>query len=56
VWSLEVMASLHLQFSGIHGNGKRFSYIEIQGVAPGKTRQDGPDGQDLHLGRFMNTP
>jgi len=45
-------------FNGIHPQtGKRFSYIEIQGGGAGaRSRKDGPDGQDLHLGRFMNTP
>ncbi len=45
-------------FSGIHPEtGKRFSYIEIQGGGAGaRPDKDGPDGQDLHLGRFMNTP
>ena len=45
-------------FSGIHPDtGKRFSYIEIQGGGAGaRPSKDGPDGQDLHLGRFMNTP
>ena len=45
-------------FNGIHPEtGKRFSYIEIQGGGAGaRPRKDGPDGQDLHLGRFMNTP
>ncbi len=45
-------------FSGIHpGTKKRFSYIEIQGGGGGaRPDKDGPDGQDLHLGRFMNTP
>lgn len=45
-------------FSGIHPEtGKRFSYIEIQGGGAGaRPHKDGPDGQDLHLGRFMNTP
>ncbi len=45
-------------FSGIHPEtGKRFSYIEIQGGGAGaRPGKDGPDGQDLHLGRFMNTP
>ncbi len=45
-------------FTGIHPNtGKRFSYIEIQGGGAGaRPDKDGPDGQDLHLGRFMNTP
>jgi N-methylhydantoinase B len=45
-------------FNGIHpGTGKRFSYLEIQGGGAGaRPRKDGPDGQDLHLGRFMNTP
>jgi N-methylhydantoinase B len=37
--------------------GKRFQYIEIQGGGAGaRPTKDGPDGQDLHLGRFMNTP
>jgi N-methylhydantoinase B len=45
-------------FSGIHPEtGKRFGYIEIQGGGAGaRPGKDGPDGQDLHLGRFMNTP
>ena len=45
-------------FSGVHPEtGKRFSYIEIQGGGAGaRPHKDGPDGQDLHLGRFMNTP
>jgi len=45
-------------FSGIHPEtNKRFSYIEIQGGGGGaRPSKDGPDGQDLHLGRFMNTP
>lgn len=45
-------------FSGVHPEtGKRFSYIEIQGGGAGaRPDKDGPDGQDLHLGRFMNTP
>lgn len=45
-------------FSGVHPDtGKRFSYIEIQGGGAGaRPDKDGPDGQDLHLGRFMNTP
>jgi N-methylhydantoinase B len=45
-------------FSGIHPvTGKRFSHIEIQGGGAGaRPDKDGPDGQDLHLGRFMNTP
>lgn len=45
-------------FSGIHPEtGRRFSYIEIQGGGAGaRPHKDGPDGQDLHLGRFMNTP
>jgi N-methylhydantoinase B len=45
-------------FSGIDPEtGKRFSYIEIQGGGAGaRPTKDGPDGQDLHLGRFMNTP
>jgi N-methylhydantoinase B len=37
--------------------GKPFGYIEIQGGGAGaRPDKDGPDGQDLHLGRFMNTP
>jgi N-methylhydantoinase B len=45
-------------FNGIHPvTGKRFSYIEIQGGGAGaRPDKDGPDGQDLHLGRFLNTP
>jgi len=45
-------------FSGLHPEtGKRFTYIEIQGGGAGaRPDKDGPDGQDLHLGRFMNTP
>jgi N-methylhydantoinase B len=45
-------------FSGVDPNtGKRFSYIEILGGGAGaRPSKDGPDGQDLHLGRFMNTP
>ncbi|UCF83680.1 MAG: hydantoinase B/oxoprolinase family protein [Desulfobacteraceae bacterium] len=45
-------------FSGIDPEtGKRFGYIEIQGGGAGaRPDKDGPDGQDLHLGRFMNTP
>lgn len=45
-------------FTGIHPkSGRRFSYIEIQGGGAGaRPDKDGPDGQDLHLGRFMNTP
>jgi N-methylhydantoinase B len=45
-------------FTGIHPDTeKRFSYIEIQGGGAGaRPDKDGPDGQDLHLGRFMNTP
>jgi N-methylhydantoinase B len=45
-------------FTGIHPETKRrFSYIEIQGGGAGaRPTKDGPDGQDLHLGRFMNTP
>ena len=45
-------------FSGMHPEtGKRFQYIEIQGGGAGaRPTKDGPDGQDLHLGRFMNTP
>jgi N-methylhydantoinase B len=45
-------------FSGIHPEtGRRFTYVEIQGGGAGaRPDKDGPDGQDLHLGRFMNTP
>jgi N-methylhydantoinase B len=45
-------------FSGIHPEtGRRFTYVEIQGGGGGaRPDKDGPDGQDLHLGRFMNTP
>jgi N-methylhydantoinase B len=45
-------------FSGVDPNtGRRFSYIEILGGGAGaRPSKDGPDGQDLHLGRFMNTP
>jgi len=45
-------------FVGIHPEtGRRFGYIEIQGGGAGaRPDKDGPDGQDLHLGRFMNTP
>ena len=45
-------------FTGIHPDtGKRFGYIEIQGGGAGaRPDKDGPDGQDLHLGRFLNTP
>jgi len=45
-------------FSGIHPEtGRRFTHIEIQGGGAGaRPAKDGPDGQDLHLGRFMNTP
>jgi len=36
---------------------RRFAYVEIQGGGAGaRPDKDGPDGQDLHLGRFMNTP
>ena len=45
-------------FSGFDPQtGKRFNYIEILGGGAGaRPTKDGPDGQDLHLGRFMNTP
>ena len=45
-------------FTGTHPEtGRRFSYIEIQGGGAGaRPDKDGSDGQDLHLGRFMNTP
>ena len=37
--------------------GKGFAYVEIQGGGSGaRSDKDGPDGQDIHLGRFMNTP
>ena len=59
----QVVAGSHGQactcnFTGTHPEtGKRFSYIEIQGGGAGaRPDKDGPDGQDLHLGRFMNTP
>jgi N-methylhydantoinase B len=45
-------------FTGIHPEtGRLFGYIEIQGGGAGaRPDKDGPDGQDLHLGRFLNTP
>lgn len=45
-------------FVGRHpATGRPFAYIEIQGGGAGaRPDKDGPDGQDLHLGRFMNTP
>jgi N-methylhydantoinase B len=45
-------------FMGTHPETKKpFGYIEIQGGGAGaRPDKDGPDGQDLHLGRFMNTP
>lgn len=45
-------------FTGIEpATGRRFTYVEIQGGGAGaRSTKDGPDGQDLHLGRFMNTP
>jgi N-methylhydantoinase B len=45
-------------FAGINPeNNRPFGYIEIQGGGCGaRTDKDGADGQDLHLGRFMNTP
>jgi N-methylhydantoinase B len=45
-------------FTGLHPqSGRRFTYVEIQGGGAGaRPLKDGPDGQDLHLGRFMNTP
>jgi len=59
----KVVAGSHGQactcsFTGIHPEtGRRFSYIEIQGGGAGaRPDKDGPDGQDLHLGRFLNTP
>ena len=37
--------------------GKGFAYVEIQGGGSGaRPDRDGPDGQDIHMGRFMNTP
>lgn len=37
--------------------GERFAYIEIQGGGGGaRHNKDGPDGQDIHLGMFKNTP
>ena len=37
--------------------GKLFSYMEIQGGGSGaRPDKDGCDGQDMHMGRFMNTP
>ncbi|MBW1691761.1 MAG: hydantoinase B/oxoprolinase family protein [Deltaproteobacteria bacterium] len=45
-------------FTGTHPEtDKRFTYVEIQGGGCGaRPDKDGADGQDLHLGRFMNTP
>lgn len=45
-------------FVGKHPVTNRpFTYVEIQGGGAGaRPDKDGPDGQDLHLGRFMNTP
>lgn len=45
-------------FVGTHpATGRPFAYVEIQGGGAGaRPDKDGPDGQDLHLGRFMNTP
>jgi N-methylhydantoinase B len=45
-------------FTGLYPESKkRFTYVEIQGGGAGaRPSKDGPDGQDLHLGRFMNTP
>ncbi|MBW1997056.1 MAG: hydantoinase B/oxoprolinase family protein [Deltaproteobacteria bacterium] len=45
-------------FMGTHPRtGRPFCYIEIQGGGAGaRPSKDGPDGQDLHLGRFLNTP
>jgi N-methylhydantoinase B len=45
-------------FGGIYPEtGRRFSYVEIQGGGCGaRPDKDGADGQDLHMGRFMNTP
>ncbi len=58
-----VVAGSHGQActNSFHGKdpetGKNFGYIEIQGGGAGaRPTKDGPDGQDLHLGRFMNTP
>ncbi len=37
--------------------GERFAYVEIQGGGGGaRPNKDGPDGQDIHLGLFKNTP
>jgi N-methylhydantoinase B len=59
----KVVAGSHGQactcsFTGIQpGTKKNFTYVEIQGGGGGaRPDKDGPDGQDLHLGRFMNTP
>ena len=59
----QVVAGSHGQactcsFVGTHPEtGRLFGYIEIQGGGAGaRPDKDGPDGQDLHLGRFMNTP
>ena len=39
------------------GTGEPFIYTDIQcGGNGGRPRQDGADGQDSHLPRFMNTP
>jgi len=45
-------------FTGTHPEtDRRFTYVEIQGGGCGaRPDKDGADGQDLHLGRFMNTP
>jgi len=45
-------------FTGVNpATNKNFTYVEIQGGGGGaRPDKDGPDGQDLHLGRFMNTP
>jgi len=45
-------------FSGIDPkSGKTFIFTDIQGGGNGaRPKQDGADGQDSHLPRFMNTP
>jgi N-methylhydantoinase B len=45
-------------FLGVHPDtGERFAYVEIQGGGGGaRPNKDGPDGQDIHLGLFKNTP
>jgi N-methylhydantoinase B len=60
---LRVTAGSHGQittcaFSGIDPkSGKTFIFTDIQGGGNGaRPKQDGADGQDSHLPRFMNTP